>query len=107
SAPLILPTFAAIQALQGRNHCLTRTLVPKMAAVMGAHRVILYSRRGCHLCEDAEQLLARHGLAPTLIDIDSDPVLRERYNTCVPVVLINGRERFRGRVNEILLKRIL
>jgi glutaredoxin len=70
-------------------------------------RVTLYTRAGCHLCEDVERLLARHGLKPELIDIDADPALRERYNTCVPVVVIDGRERFRGRVNEVLLRRIL
>jgi glutaredoxin len=70
-------------------------------------RVIIYTRSGCHLCEQAEALLVRHGLRPALIDIDADPVLRERYNECVPVVEIDGQERFRGRVNEVLLKRLL
>ena len=69
--------------------------------------VKLYTRTGCHLCDDAYALLVRHGLAPMLVDIDSDPALRERYYECVPVVEIDGRERFRGRVNEVLLKRIL
>lgn len=69
--------------------------------------VILYARAGCHLCEDAERLLARHGLAPRLVDIDGDPALRERFTTCVPVVEIDGKIRFRGRVNDVLLKRLL
>ena len=67
----------------------------------------VYTREGCHLCEEAIALLQRHGLTPTLVDIDADPELRERYNECVPVVAIAGRERFRGRVNETLLRRIL
>lgn len=67
----------------------------------------LYTRQGCHLCDDAHALLVRYGLHPDLIDIDADPVLRERYTECVPVVVINGRERFRGRVNELLLARLL
>jgi glutaredoxin len=70
-------------------------------------RVTIYTRRGCHLCELAEAHLMRHGLRPTMVDIDADPALRERYNECVPVVEIDGKERFRGRVNEVLLKRIL
>jgi hypothetical protein len=41
------------------------------------------------------------------MDIDLDPELRAKYDICVPVVTINGRERFRGRVNELLLKRII
>ncbi len=69
--------------------------------------VVLYTRKGCHLCEQAEAMLARHGLRPRLVDIDGDSQLRERYNECVPVVEIDGRERFRGQVNEVLLRRLL
>jgi glutaredoxin len=69
--------------------------------------VIVYSRTGCHLCDDALALLRRHGLKPSVVDIDADPQLRERYNVCVPVVVIDGRERFRGRVDERLLRRLL
>jgi glutaredoxin len=70
-------------------------------------QVILYTRAGCHLCDDALTLLKKHGLQPQLVDIDSDPQLREQYNVCVPVVVIDGRERFRGRVDELLLRRLL
>jgi len=38
---------------------------------------------------------------------DADPVLREKYDQCVPVVVIDGKERFRGRVDERLLRRLL
>jgi hypothetical protein len=55
----------------------------------------------------AEALLVQHGLRPALVDIDADPALHERYTDCVPVVEIDGKERFRGRVNEVLLKRLL
>jgi glutaredoxin len=68
---------------------------------------ILYTRRGCHLCDDARELLKRYGLAPRDVDIDADPMLRARYDTCVPVVEIDGRERFRGRIDERLLRRLL
>lgn len=69
--------------------------------------VVLYTRKGCHLCDDAHDLLVRHGLEPQSVDIDADPALRERFTTCVPVVEIDGKIRFRGRVNEVLLKRLL
>ncbi len=69
--------------------------------------IVLYTREGCHLCEDALALLQRHGLRPKLVDIDGDPALREQFNTCVPVVEIDGKVRFRGRVNEVLLQRFL
>ena len=74
---------------------------------MATHDVIVYTRTGCHLCDDAVALLERYRLRPKLIDIDSDPTLVERFTTCVPVVMINGKIRFRGRVNEVLLKRLL
>jgi glutaredoxin len=70
-------------------------------------RVVLYSRPGCHLCEVAAEVLARHGLTFEVVDVDQDPQLRERYDTCVPVVEIDGKERFRGRIDELLLRRLL
>jgi glutaredoxin len=73
----------------------------------GAHKVVLYTRAGCHLCEEAERTLAEHGLRPSLVDIDTVPELRERFDTCVPVVEIDGQIRFRGRVDAMLLRRLL
>lgn len=75
--------------------------------IMAKPDVVLYTRRGCHLCDDALELLRRHGLTPREVDIDADPILRAKYNECVPVVEINGRERFRGRIDERLLRRLL
>jgi len=74
---------------------------------MNDHRVILYTRRGCHLCDEAEDLLRQVGIQPQCIDIDGVAELRERFTTCVPVVEIDGRIRFRGRINGVLLRRIL
>lgn len=69
--------------------------------------ITLYSREGCHLCDTAADVLLRNLLSFDVVDIDADPALRERYNECVPVVVIDGRERFRGRVDELLLRRLL
>jgi glutaredoxin len=69
--------------------------------------VVVYTRQGCHLCDDAADLLRRHGLEPQLIDIDQDPQLCSQFNTCIPVVTIDGKQRFRGRVNPVLLRRLL
>jgi len=74
---------------------------------MKSIRAVLYTREGCCLCDEAKKVLAAHGLALEEIDIDADPQLRDRYSDCVPVVVIDGRERFRGRVDERLLKRLL
>jgi glutaredoxin len=78
-----------------------------MVAIMTRHTAIIYTRTGCHLCDTAEEILLRHGLTPQRINIDANAVLRQRYHQCVPVVWIDGKERFRGRVNEVLLSRIL
>ncbi|HEX4414748.1 MAG TPA: glutaredoxin family protein [Lacipirellulaceae bacterium] len=72
-----------------------------------AHKTILYSRDGCHLCDVAKKLLTEHGLQPEVIDIDNDPELAAQFNTCVPVVEIDGKIRFRGHVNRVLLRRLL
>jgi glutaredoxin len=64
--------------------------------------VIIYSRPGCHLCEEAKQAIenARCVDEYTLeeIDIESDVELLRRYRYEIPVVMINGEEAFRHRV---------
>ena len=67
---------------------------------------ILYTRRECHLCEVAAQTLAQAGYAVELVDIDQQSELRQKYDHEVPVVEIDGRIRFRGRVDPLLLKRL-
>ncbi|MCG8448459.1 MAG: glutaredoxin family protein [Pirellulales bacterium] len=69
--------------------------------------VILYTRRGCHLCDEALRTLLEHQLQPQSIDVDTDPVLLEQFDTCVPVVEIDGKVRFRGKVDRLLLRRLL
>ena len=68
---------------------------------------ILYTRQGCCLCDEAKLTLEEHGLTVQSVDIDNDPSLREKYDLLVPVVWIDGKERFRGQVNPILLRRLL
>ena len=69
--------------------------------------VTLFTRNGCHLCDDAHQVLVDHGLEPVSVDVDADPELRERFNECVPVVEIDGKIRFRGRIDAVLLRRLI
>ena len=72
---------------------------------------VVYSRADCHLCSRAWDLLTAQqtvrGFTLEKIDVDTVPELAFRYRSCVPVVLVNGEVRFRGRVNEVLLQRIL
>ncbi len=70
----------------------------------GENDVIVYSRKGCHLCEIVKESLtklSRH--APFQwrdIDVDSSPELRRQYSDEVPVVFINGRKAFKYRMDE-------
>lgn len=70
-------------------------------------KVVLYTRAGCRLCDEAESLLRTHGLTPRLVDIDADPQLRALHDQWVPVVEIDGVVRFRGRIEPLLLRRLL
>jgi glutaredoxin len=69
--------------------------------------VVVYTREGCHLCDDAKQLLGTFGIIPTEIDIDEQSALLAQYRDCVPVVKIDGKVRFRGKIDPVLLRRIL
>jgi glutaredoxin len=73
--------------------------------------VLLYTRRGCHLCEEAWQRLeearCRYGFALRAEDVDADVKLAERFGEQVPVVVVNGKVRFWGSVNPVLLDRLL
>jgi len=73
--------------------------------------LVFYTRRGCHLCADALAVLERarqeYRFPLEIIDVDTDPKLVEQYGSDVPVVTVNGKLRFRGRVNAVLLRRLL
>ena len=59
------------------------------------HRVILYSKPGCHLCEIAHDLLQgltrEFDLTIDEIDITRDAALLERYRETIPVLVIDDR----------------
>jgi len=64
--------------------------------------VTLYTRKGCHLCDEAraeiDRLRAKAEFELETVDIDSDAGLQARFNDEVPVVFINGRKAFKYRV---------
>jgi glutaredoxin len=72
---------------------------------------LLYTRAACPLCDDALAVLQRrqrrHGFKLEIKNVDDAEELVRAYGNCVPVVLVNGKVRFRGRINEVLLERIL
>ena len=72
-----------------------------------APKIVLYTRQKCPLCDEATKLLTRYGLSYGSVDINNDVSLKDQFDTCVPVVEVDGRVRFRGRINEVLLRRLL
>ncbi|MGH9790004.1 MAG: glutaredoxin family protein [Candidatus Acidiferrales bacterium] len=73
--------------------------------------VTLYTRAGCHLCEEAKQqmapLLAEFGAALREVDVDSDDALRERYGNDVPVIFLGARKVAKHRVDIAQFRRQL
>jgi len=74
-------------------------------------KVTLYTRQGCHLCDEAKRAIdsaRRRGVFDyEEFDIDSDPELRQLYNEEVPVIAIDGRKAFKYRLTaEELMKKL-
>lgn len=78
---------------------------------MSAARVTLYSRPGCHLCDEAraviEAVCAELGESYEEISIDDDPELRERFTEEVPVTFVDGRQHDFWRVSADRLRAAL
>jgi glutaredoxin len=70
--------------------------------------VTLYTRVGCHLCQEAERVLraeqATAGFSLELVDIDRDPGLVGRDGVRVPVVAVDGQDLFEYEVPVDLLR---
>ena len=73
--------------------------------------VTLYSRPGCHLCEEMKAVVARVArripIALDEIDISADAGLEARYGVEIPVLLVEGKKAAKYRVSEAELVRIL
>lgn len=68
------------------------------------HKVIVYTRARCHLCEVVKSTLrnleSRTDFSWQEVDIDSDAELRRRFTDEVPVVFIDGKKAFKYRMDE-------
>lgn len=73
--------------------------------------VTLYGRPGCHLCDDAravlEEVRATHPFRLEEVDIEADDTLFKRYLERIPVIAVDGEERFELFVDGEALKRSL
>jgi len=67
------------------------------------HDVVVYSRKGCHLCDIVKETLTQFQGDTDFqwreVDIVVDPQLRQKYNDDVPVVFIDGRKAFKYRMD--------
>ena len=73
--------------------------------------VVLVTRDGCTLCEEAQPVVVRAaadaGLVLELRDVDDDPADLARWSDKVPVVLLDGVEHAYWRVDERRLRKAL
>jgi glutaredoxin len=70
-------------------------------------KITLYTRPGCHLCENASALLQRLGWKVDEVNIDADPELRRRYGYMVPVLTADGNELLWGIFTEAKVRAAL
>jgi len=80
-------------------------------AASGPRDVTLYSRPGCHLCEEANAaiapLLREFGAALREVNIDENAFLRERYGWDIPVIFIGRHKAAKHRVDLAQFRRQL
>jgi glutaredoxin len=78
---------------------------------MSETRVRLYSKPGCHLCDDAraivERVCADLGTSYDEVDITTSPELTNAYADQIPVTFVDGRQHDFWRVDETRLRRAL
>ena len=90
---------------------LSRLVRPRSRRRADHLRFTVYTREGCCCCDKAldslEGIPAPARFTIDMVDIDADPDLRARYDTTVPVVAVDGKVRFKGVVNRVLLERLL
>jgi glutaredoxin len=74
-------------------------------------RITIYTRKECHLCDDAKAILQRFSAQYPLeieeIDIDNDVEALQKYSDEVPVVFLEDQKLFKYKIDEIRLRRAL
>jgi VanZ like protein/glutaredoxin-like protein DUF836 len=77
----------------------------------GGARVVLYSRSGCAPCFEMKRVAGRaarrRGVPLVVVDVDSDPGLRQRHGDEVPVLELPGGRLLRGRATSDEIERAL
>jgi glutaredoxin len=72
-------------------------------AASGPRDVTLYTRPGCHLCDEAKSaiapLLREFGASLREVNIDDHPALKELYGSDIPVIFIGQKKAAKHRVD--------
>jgi hypothetical protein len=73
-------------------------------------RLTLYSKPGCHLCDEMKHVIDVVGqhvpLALEIVDISADPELMATYGLEIPVLLVDGKKAAKYRVTAAELERL-
>jgi glutaredoxin len=108
------PVFTVMAAF-GKMHLCVKTVSEHpedlRLGASGSRDVTLYSRPGCHLCEEAKA-----AIAPLLrefkavlheVNVEEDPLLQERYGWDIPVIFIGRHKAAKHRVDLAQFRRQL
>jgi len=89
--------------MQRRNETMSNSPEDLRLAASGPRQVTLYTRPGCHLCDEAKSaiapLLQEFSAELREVNIDANPVLKERYGWDIPVFFIGQRKAAKHRVD--------
>ena len=71
------------------------------------HKLTLYSRQDCCLCDEMKAIIREVALTIPLelevIDVDDSAALREKFGAEIPVLFVDGRKAFKYRMTEYAL----
>src|SRR5215472_2781364 len=97
--PACRPTVRSVRSCWKHS-----TVLATLRLMLTLRKVVVYSRKGCHLCEIVKETLVklerRGGFRWQEIDVDSNDELRRQFTDEVPVVFIDGRKAFKYRMDE-------
>ena len=73
--------------------------------------IVIYSRPGCHLCDEMKAVVQHVARTIPLsiedVDISTDPALEAQYGLEIPVLMVGGKKAAKYRIEEGALIRLL